>query len=111
MVMIYTLCFFVGTRSVFGGYPRLQLFLSLCMAVLATQFCIADSHIRQRPLATGLHWLIFLTWPISVPVYLFRTRGIKRAHWTAFGILGCPAFALMGSLTVNLLLRISRAIA
>jgi len=109
-VLIYALCFFAGTRSISGAGPQIQLLVSLCMAVLVTQFCIIDSHIQQKPLPTGVHWLIFMSWPISAPVYLFRSRGIRKAHWAAFGILGCPALVWMGSLSINLLLSISHRI-
>jgi len=107
MILIYVLCFFMGTRAVLGEDSLLELLSCLCMALLVTHFCITDSRIRQRPLASGLHWLIFFTWGISAPVYLFSTRGIKHLHWAVLGIVGCFAAILLGSLSIVLLFLIS----
>jgi hypothetical protein len=107
MILIYALCFFMGARAVFGEDSLVELLTALCMGLLATQFCITDSHIRQRPLASGLHWIIFFTWPISAPVYLFRTRGIKHLHWAVLGIAGGIAALMLGCFAIILLFTIS----
>lgn len=50
-------------------------------------FCITDARARGRPLPWSIYWLILLTWPLFVPIYLFKTRGFKRLHRVLLGIL------------------------
>ena len=43
-----------------------------------------DSRERQIPRVWDLGFFLFLAWPVIVPYYLVKTRGIKRALFTLF---------------------------
>lgn len=74
-------------------WPRNGLFLwglVLACASTATLACIEDARSRGRPILTSVHFLIFLTWPMAVPIYLVQSRKWRGAvlsigHALAFG--------------------------
>jgi hypothetical protein len=96
VVVIYLLSVLWGAKSVFEMDPRIRLVFSLALSVFVTQFCIVDSQIRGKPLLRSFHWLIFFTWPISVPIYLIRSRGVKRLHWVVIAVVGYIAASWAG---------------
>ena len=71
-----------------------QLFLPSSIAL----WVLADARQRRRPVPYDFGSFVFFTWPVLVPIYLFRTRG-----WRAFAALGWflllyLAAALFGSI-------------
>ena len=73
------------------------------LATAATGWCVVDSRMIRRPVIHSLHWIIFFTWPVTVPIYLIRSRGLRGlvlALLLAFaGCLLCGAsFAATGYL-------------
>ncbi len=66
-----------------GGVPALAaLIISLLFPCSVALWLLADARRRQRSLPYDLGMLVFLSWPVSVPLYLFATRG-----WRAFAPL------------------------
>jgi hypothetical protein len=49
--------------------------IPIMMAYTATYWCVVDSRILGRPIVQSLHWIIFFTWPLAVPIYLIYSRG------------------------------------
>ncbi len=73
---------------------------SIILGLAMVEFCVADSRLKDKPINYNLRFIMFLTWPISVPVYILRSQGIKGI----WDIIFYFAFLmLMGSL--GLLLR------
>lgn len=46
-------------------------------ALVIAAWVSADAQKRQRPLCYDYDSLVFFFWPIVVPIYLFRTRGMR----------------------------------
>ena len=68
-----------GVRASFMEDPQLvDVFLSIAMCAIAVKFCIVDYRLRGRTLLRSYHWLIFFTWPFTLPVYLVCSRGIGK---------------------------------
>ena len=63
-----------------AGVIRLLLHVAMCS--IATYWCVVDSRMRGSPIVHSLHWIIFFTWPIAVPIYLVQSRGL-RGLWLA----------------------------
>ncbi|MDB6072797.1 MAG: hypothetical protein JWO89_437 [Verrucomicrobiaceae bacterium] len=55
------------------------LFFPSCMAM----WVFADARRRQQPLPFDFGTFIYFLWPVVVPAYLFRTRGLR-----AFAAIG-----------------------
>ena len=102
VIFIYGLSAVTGMRAVFEPVGWEPLFCSLLMGVLMTRFCMMDSHVRGKPLAWSVPWLIFFTWPIFVPVYLVATRGLKRFHWVLLAMGGYFVAMLIPYLIMDL---------
>lgn len=50
------------------------LLLSVLAASMATYLCVLDARMRGRPIVQGVHWIMFFTWPLAVPIYLIYSR-------------------------------------
>ena len=69
-----------------------DLAISLGVQLTATGYCIRDMRLIGRPLPRLSEWLVFLTWPVSVPVLLLRSHW-KRNTLRTFGLLVLAALA------------------
>jgi hypothetical protein len=58
--------------------PGLGILLTVMAASLATYGCIVDSRLVGRPIVQSVHWIMFFTWPLAVPIYLIYSRGFLR---------------------------------
>lgn len=56
---------------------RLHLLLSAAIACAMTGWCVVDSRIRRRPVIRTFYFLIFITWPLAVPIYLIWSRKLR----------------------------------
>ena len=85
--VIYALSVYWGTVYWFGSDPRTELLVSVIGGIVMTQFCMVDSRIRGRSLPWSVPWLIFCSWPVSVPVYLCWSQGIRKIYKPVLYIL------------------------
>jgi len=72
-------------------------------AFAATGWCVVDSRIIGSPVINSLHWIIFFTWNVAVPIYLIWSRGFRGLallvlFWFACCVLCCASFAAAGYL-------------
>jgi hypothetical protein len=54
-----------------------SLVLAVMAASLATYGCVVDARLAGRPIVQSLHWIMFFTWPIAVPIYLIYSRKLR----------------------------------
>lgn len=94
--LVYILAFLQGFDCVFDPGRPVDALFALLFPIFMTYLCIVDSQIRGAPLIRSFHWLIFFTWPVSVPIYLIRAQGWKRLHWAVLSIGGFFLAALLG---------------
>jgi hypothetical protein len=64
-------------RVLFGDIQLTDLPISLALSAAMVKFCAVDSKCRGEPLLHSFYWIIFFTWPVSVPIYLLWSRGIR----------------------------------
>ena len=100
---IFILAALWGIRCAFIIDRRIDLLLSVAMSICTTWFCITDSHIRGRPLLHSYYWLIFITWSISVPIYLAFSRDFKKIWRIALYIFAWVATVFITCLATYLL--------
>ena len=96
VTIIYVLSVLGGIDYFNRTNPLTGILASLITSTFMTQFCIIDSRIRGNPLPWSIPWLIFMSWPISVPVYLFYSRGFRGIYKPILYILAYPAASYLG---------------
>jgi len=47
------------------------------LGVLFTFLAVVDARVMGKPLPLSAKWIIFMTWPVAVPVVAVRNRGIN----------------------------------
>ena len=78
-----------------------RLLLSIAMCSIMTYWCVVDSRIRGVPIVRSLHWIIFFTWPLAVPIYLTWSRGLRGFGWALLHALGLYAASIAAYLTTG----------
>ena len=81
----------------------IRLVVSAAVATMAAYWCVVDSRVRGSPIVQSLHWIIFFTWPIAVPIYLVWSRrwwglGLALAHGIGIYAVCLAAYHLTGYL-------------
>ena len=88
VICIYLLFALSGVRgALFEDIQRADILISLALSVAMVKFCAVDSRCRGEPLLRSFHWIIFFSWPISVPTYLLWSRGIKGIVWVVLYVI------------------------
>ncbi|UCE47011.1 MAG: hypothetical protein JSW47_15545 [Phycisphaerales bacterium] len=78
IVFIYFLATLSAVRrALFVDLRPPDIAVGVAFQVMMTTFCIVDSKCRGRPLLHSFYWIIFFSWPVSVPIYWIWTRGYK----------------------------------
>ena len=66
-----------------GAHASLALLAQLFLPSSVALWVLADARQCRRPVPYDFGSFVFFTWPVLLPIYLFRTRG-----WRAFAALG-----------------------
>jgi uncharacterized membrane protein (UPF0136 family) len=53
------------------------LVLSLVTSMVLTALCVVDSMVIRKPILATFRWVMFFTWPVSVPAYLVWSRRLR----------------------------------
>lgn len=101
MLWFYALSFgIVSAMSSGGTLPGIADYVAeVALALILAAWVTADAQKRHRPLCYDFDSLVFFTWPVTVPVYLFRTRGV-RALLTVLCFAGIWLVAMLAALVV-----------
>src|SRR5262245_41620860 len=84
----------VNTVSV-RGLPSYT--CSVLIAAMMASWCVSDSYFRAAPLLPVVQLIIFLTWPIGVPIYLIATRKWRGLFYTIAHIVGLLLVTVVAS--------------
>ena len=101
MLWLYAISFAVAsTTAPDGRLPWSADYVSrLALSLILASWVIADARKRQRQLCYDYDSFVFFAWPVVVPVYLFRTRGL-RAFLTLLCFAGIWLVAMLVALVV-----------
>lgn len=92
LICIYLVFALSAIRSALFGVRRpADLAVALALSIAMVQFCIVDSRRRGKPLLHSFYWIIFFSWPFSVPVYWLWTRGIRGIIWAVLFVISLAA--------------------
>jgi hypothetical protein len=72
---LYSLSALWGVVQSLSTNSALYMLSSLMFALLATGWCVVDARRRNRPLLSVVQMIMFLTWPLAVPICLMRLAG------------------------------------
>ena len=102
MLWLYALAFGAASAMSSGGVllGSADYVARAALSLIMASWVVADARKRQRPLCYDYDSFVFIAWPIVVPVYLFRTRGI-RAFLTLLCFAGIWIVAILAVLVVS----------
>jgi hypothetical protein len=106
---IMVVCFYllaVINGAIEASPPKVlavDVLVALAAATVAAYGCVVDSRIVGRPVLQSLHWVLFVAWPVAVPIYLLYSRrlrglGILVLHAIGLLLVATVAFHLTGYL-------------
>ena len=101
MLWLYAIAFAVAsTAAPDGRLPLSAAYVSrLALSLILASWGIADAKKRRRQLCYDFDSFVFFALPIVVPIYLFRTRGV-RAFLTLLCFAGIWLVAMLAALVV-----------
>lgn len=88
VVLIYAGMAMSGAMQLLTPHIGLQLLLRALLASAAALWVRFDAHQRERPMLPIVQFVVFLTWPLAVPIYLIATRGWRGLGWSALHSVG-----------------------
>jgi hypothetical protein len=78
LICLYLLAAIAGAMGTHASRSNaVQLLLPIMMASVATYLCVVDSRILGCPMVQSVHYIMFFTWPLAVPIYLIYSRGLR----------------------------------
>jgi len=79
MLWLYAIAFAVASIAAPDGrLPWTADYVSrLALSLILASWVIADAQKRQTQLCYDYGGFVFFAWPVVVPLYLFRTRGLR----------------------------------
>lgn len=81
LISLYLLAVLAGVRAT--ALPQRSylsdLLLQLEAAIVITQLCVVDARLLGRPLVHAAQWVMFLSWPLAVPIYVLWSRKLRGA--------------------------------
>ena len=91
---IFIATYFNNSRVILG--------FAILIPMLMTLFCITDAKEKKYRLPWSTYWLIFLFWPVAVPIYLFSSnKGNKK--WIACGYIIAYFFLCTISIFISII--------
>lgn len=91
---VYGLAAFGGVVETISSNSLVRWLLGLLFAWAVTSWCVSDARQRGRPLISVLQMIMFLTWIVSVPIYLISTRGWRGVAYTVMHTIGLYAITM-----------------
>lgn len=79
----------------FENIQRIDIVISFALSAAMVKLCAADARCRGVPLLVSFYWIIFFTWPISVPVYFLWSRGIKGIVTVVLHVISLVAMCII----------------
>jgi hypothetical protein len=72
---VYCLAALWGIRVIVPStVPVIEVIFALTIATVITLLCVADSKVLGKPLIHSVREIMFLTWPLAVPIYVVWSR-------------------------------------
>ena len=94
---VYLLAVTMGAGQVTrpeSGVLRLTLWAMFASA--ATYWCVVDARMIGRPIVQSLHWIMFYSWPVAVPIYLIYSRKLRGLGIAIVHVIGLSIVATLG---------------
>lgn len=89
VVVLYIVTALWAVVQMFSGENgAVYLLFWIAFALPPTTWVVMDSRRRKKPILHILQLIIFLAWPIAVPIYLAFTRGIYGIGLITLHVIG-----------------------
>ena len=82
--------------------------LTIAFSIVAVATCNADARQRGSPLPHSLQYVMLMTWPLAIPVYLIETRRWLGLVWSALWSTTLVLCAVAGAFSSFVLMWLTR---
>ena len=96
LVALYVATVAWGVTQCFTQNGGVYYLFALFMASMAAMWVVFDARHRGKPLVSVVQFLVFIFWPIAVPVYLIATRGVRGFGWSLLNFFGLVVALCIG---------------
>lgn len=94
----------MGISSALRPEPRPEDFFgSTLLSLLITLLCFVEAKLHIKPIPPLSGWVVLTTWPVSVPVCLFRLHGVRGSGRIALFLLSLFAASVAGAVLIRAL--------
>ena len=87
LVALYLATLTWGVVQCFTQNAGVYYFFALFMGSMAAMWVVFDARLREKPLVSIVQFLVFISWPIAVPIYLISTRGFRGFGWSVLNFV------------------------
>lgn len=99
-LLIFLTSVFIGKSYIFPAADDLSGILArFALGIEVVWWCVLQGRKRGRPITEGGMLILYMTWPVSVPVYLLYTQGLRGLGIAILGaVVICTGIAIGVSL-------------
>ena len=102
LVALYFATLSWGAIQCFPQQGGVHYIFALLMASMAALWVVFDARHRGKPLVSIVQFLVLVSWPVAVPIYLISTRGVRGLGWSLLNLVGLAVMCLLGFFATSL---------
>lgn len=96
VVLLYAATIAWGAVEVFTQHTGLLFLFTIFSASTATWWAVVDARRRGHPIPYSLQFLLYLFLPVSLPIYLIWSRGLRGFGWSLLHAIGLGLAMCLG---------------
>lgn len=100
---------FLGMHQIQLSSSSLYLY-SISLSLILALWVHYDSRLSGISLGMDQAMYIFLGWPIMFPIYVFRSRGLRRGGLLLLAFLGITILAFIAAVVITIAMNIGIAV-
>jgi hypothetical protein len=93
ILVLFLLVLTSARQTVFQQLLPADYLIFFVLAAAIVLFCVADARSLNKNIYHSFRWIMFFTWPVSVPIYFVWARGLKGLLYTLlYAFIICTVF-------------------
>lgn len=97
LILLYSSFLMWGCVEILSSTTFLYLGICYFLASVAVQWAVLDAKERNEPILYSVQFIMLISWPVAMPIYLIYSRGLKGLGWCTVNIIGLYAAWLLGA--------------
>ena len=96
MLGLYVAQVAAGVTECFTLHGAVYWVFALLCACLIAMWVVFDAQHRGKPLVSIVQLIVFILWPIAVPIYLVTSRGVRGLGWLVLNAICLTVASFIG---------------